>query len=99
MNTHIEILLRLIVYVFTRYQMGQRLTPKEKHELISGLYKLSVDFFSKYMLNDELGSKWMEISTRDNICISNETYIEDKEEVHELFQDAQICAPMPTMQR
>ena len=99
MNTHIEILLRLIVYVFTRYQMGQRLTPKEKHELISGLYKLSVDFFSKYMLNDELGSKWMEISTRDNICISNETYIEDKEEVHELFQDAQVCAPMPTMQR
>ena len=99
MNTHIEILIRLIVYVFTRYQMGQRLTPKEKHELISGLYKLSVDFFSKYMLNDELGSKWMEISTRDNICISNETYIEDKEEVQELFQDAQVCAPMPTMQR
>ena len=99
MNTHIEILIRLIVYVFTRFQMGQRFTPKEKQELLSGLYKLSVDFFSKYMLNDELGSKWMEISTRDNICISNETYIEDKEEVHELFQDAQICAPMPTMQR
>ena len=99
MNTHIEILIRLIVYVFTRFQMGQRFTPKEKQELLSGLYKLSVDFFSKYMLNDELGSKWMEISTRDNICISNETYIEDKEEVHELFQDAQVCAPMPTMQR
>ena len=99
MNTHIEILLRLIVYVFTRFQLGQRFTPKEKQDLLSGLYKLSVDFFSKYMLNDELGSKWMEISTRDNICISNETYIEDKEEVHELFQDAQVCAPMPTMQR
>ena len=97
MNTHIEILIRLIVYVFTRFQMGQRFTPKEKQELLSGLYKLSVDFFSKYMLNDELGSKWMEISTRDNICISDETYIEDKEEVHELFQDTQICSPMPTM--
>jgi hypothetical protein len=99
MNTHIEILLRLIIYVFARFQLGQRFTSREKHELLSGLYKLSVDFFSKYMLNDELGSKWVEISTHDNICISDETYIEDKEEVHELFQDAQICAPVSTMQR
>lgn len=99
MNTHIEILLRLIIYVFTRFQLGQRMTPKEKQDLLSGLYKLSVDFFSKYMLNEtsELGAKWMEISSHDNLCISDEPYLDDKEEIHELFQDAQICAPMPTM--
>lgn len=99
MNTHIEILIRLIVYVFTRFQMGQRFTPHEKQELLSGLYKLSVDFFSKYMLNEtsELGSKWVEISSHNNFCISDSPYTEDKEEVHELFQDAKICTSMSTM--
>ena len=97
MNTHIEILIRLIVYVFTRFQMGQRFTTREKQELLLGLYKLSVDFFSKYMLNDELGSKRVEISSRDNFCISDSPYTENKEEVHELFQDTQICTSMSTM--
>ena len=99
MNTHIEILIRLIIYVFTRFQMGQRFTTNEKQELLSGLYKLSVDFFSRYMLNEtsELGSKWMEISSRDNFCISDSPYTENKEEVYELFQDTKICTSMPTM--
>ena len=97
MNTHIEILIRLIVYVFTRFQMGQRFTPCEKQELLSGLYKLSVDFLSRYMLNDELGSKRVEISSRNNFCISDSPYTENKEEVHELFQDTQICTSMPTV--
>ena len=60
-------------------------------------YKLSVDFFSKYMLNDELGSKRVEISSRDNFCISDSPYTEDKEEVYELFQDTQICTSMSTV--
>ena len=97
MNTHIEILLRLIIYVFTRFQLGQRMTPREKQDLLSGLYKLSVDFFSRYMLNDELGSKWVEISSRDNFCISDSPYTENKEEVYELFQDAEICTSMSTV--
>ena len=99
MNTHIEILLRLIGYVFTRFQLGQRFTPKEKQDLLSGLYKLSVDFFSKYMLNEtsELGSKWMEISSHDNFCISDSPYTENKEEVYELFQDTKICTSMSTV--
>ena len=97
MNTHIEILLRLIIYVFTRFQLGQRMTPREKQDLLSGLYKLSVDFFSRYMLNDELGSKWVEISSRDNFCISDSPYTENKEEVYELFQDTKICTSMPTV--
>ena len=77
--------------------MGQRFTPREKQELLSGLYKLSVDFFSRYMLNDKLGSKWVEISSRDNFCISDSPYTENKEEVYELFQDTKICTSMPTM--
>ena len=92
--THIQVLLRLMVYLFTRLQAGQKLTFREKNDILVGISKLVVDFFSKYITNDQLGSEWMEVPTRDNIRISRTSYIADKDEVHEILQDDKIRAPL-----
>ena len=73
---HLEILIRILVYVMLRFKSGHRLSRKEKSDLLSGLYKLSVHFFSGYT-NDKLGTSWMEISTHDNLCISDQADTQD----------------------
>jgi len=89
-STHIQVLIRLIVYIFTRIQSGQKLTFQEKNDILIGLSKLAVDFFSKYISNDELGSERMEVPPHNNICISGTPYNEDKDEVPEILQDDQV---------
>ena len=80
-------------------QSGQKLTHQEKNDILIGLSKLAVDFFSKYISNDELGSEWMEVPPRNNICISGTPYNEDKDEVHEILQDDQVRPAMPRVPR
>ena len=78
-----------------RLQTGQRLTINEKQDILVGLSKLAVDFFSKYITNDELGSEWMEVSPCNNICLSNEPYFEREEEIPSVFQESPIRTPVP----
>ena len=78
MNTHIEILIRLSVYVLTRFQAGHRLSADEKRTILSGLYKLTLHFFSGYINDDdELGTSWMEVHAHNNLCLSDKAHIEN----------------------
>ena len=80
-----------------RLQNGQRLTINEKQDILVGLSKLAVDFFSKYITNDEMGSEWVEVSTHNNICLSSEPYFEGEEEVLGVFQESPIRTTMPSV--
>ena len=84
--THIEILIRLLVYVFCRYQTGYRMSPREKQDVLQGMYSLFVDFFSTYISNDKLGPTRLEISSRDNLCVPIEPESQDETEVPRIFQ-------------
>jgi len=101
MNTHLEILIRLFIHVLAKFKSGRKFTFDEKYQLLGGLYNLGVDFFSKSILNEtnQLGSSWMEISTHNNICLSDKPYNEYKEEVHDVLQDAQVCSPVSHVPR
>jgi hypothetical protein len=99
MNAHVQILIKLIFYVFTRYQAGYKMSPREKSQMLNGLYVLAVDFFSRYISNEsELGAKWMEVSPRNNICLSDEPHVEDEKEISTVFQDTQVCSSVPRLQ-
>jgi len=98
-TTHVQVLLRLMMYLFTRIQSGQKLTFQEKNEILVGLSKLAVDFFSKYITNDELGSERMEVPPRNNLCLSRTPFAEDEDEVPEVFQVDQVRPAMPNLSR
>jgi hypothetical protein len=98
-NTHIQVLIRLMVYLFTRIQAGQKLTFQEKNDILVGLSKLAVDFFSTYITNDELGKERMEVSPRNNLCLSRTPYVEDEDEVPEVFQDVKVRPAVPNVPR
>ena len=97
MNTHLEILIRLFIHVLAKFKSGKKFSIDEKSQLLYGLYTLGVDFFSKSILNErsELGTSWLEISTHDNLCLSDKPYTEDKEEVHDVLQVTKVCSPVP----
>ena len=97
MNTHLEILIRLFIYVLAKFKSGKKFSIDEKYQLLGGLYTLGVDFFSKSILNDEkkLGSSWVAISTYDNLCLPEKPYNEDEEEVPKVLQDTAVCSPVP----
>lgn len=60
---------------------------------------LAVDFFSRYISNEsELGTQWVEVSPRNNICLSDEPHSEDKTEIPKVFQDTQVCSTVPRLQ-
>lgn len=101
MNHHFEILIKLLIYVLSKFKTGKRFSISEKSHLLSGLYTLGVDFFSQYIPNEtrELGTSRVEISTLDNLCISEKPYTEDEEEVHDVLQVSQICPTMSDMSR
>jgi hypothetical protein len=98
-NTHIQVLIRLMVYLFTRIQAGQKLTFQEKNDILVGLSKLAVDFFSTYITNDELGKERMEVSPHNNLCLSRTPYVEDEDEVPEVFQDVKVRPAVPNVPR
>jgi hypothetical protein len=98
-TTHIQVLLRLIVYLFTRIQSGQKLTFQEKNDILVGLSKLAVDFFSKYITNDELGSERVEVPPRNNLCISRTPFTEDEDEIPKVFQVDQVRPAVPHVPR
>ena len=75
-NPHLEILIRFLFYVVSRFQAGHRLSPDEKSDILVGLYKLGVHFFSRYT-NDKLGTQWMEVPARDNLCLSDKPHTKD----------------------
>jgi hypothetical protein len=88
-----------MMYLFTRIQSGQKLTFQEKNEILVGLSKLAVDFFSKYITNDELGSERMEVPPRDNLCLPRTPFAKDEDEVPKVFQVDQVRPAMPHVPR
>jgi len=99
MNHHFEILIKLFIYVLYKFKSGKRFSVSEKGYLLSGLYTLGVDFFSQYIPNEarELGTSRMEISTYDNLCLSDKPYIKNEEEIHDVLQVPKTCSTMPSM--
>lgn len=91
---YIQVLLRIFVYVIQRYQSGDKLSKKEKKVLLAGLCTLCTQFFSTYISNVQLGETWLEISARDNLCVSATPRLEDKDQVPQILQDAQVRAPV-----
>ena len=99
MNTHVQVLIRLMMYIFTRIQLGQKLSCNEKNEILVGLSKLAVDFFSKYISDDELGAERVEVSPRNHLCLPSQTIFEDQNAVSPLLQEFKICTPVSNMSR
>jgi len=98
----IQLLFQLFVHVVTRrFKTGQKLSIQEKSQLLNSLYMIGINFFSKYISNDEnaLGNSWMAISARDNLCLPGKSDVKDQEEISEILQNAPICSPVSSMQR
>jgi hypothetical protein len=82
---YIQVVLKVFVAVMQRYQSGYRFSTQEKIELLDGLSRLCTQFFSTYMVNVQLGETRMEISARDNVCLSKQPGLEDQDSVQEVF--------------
>ena len=96
---HLHILIRLVIYVLSKFKSGKRFSIDEKSKLLSGLYTLGVDFFSRCIPDDEnkLGTSWLAVSAHDNLCLPEKPYNEDEEEVSQVFQNPEVCAPVSSV--
>lgn len=98
---HLHILIRLVIYVLAKFKSGKRFSIDEKSKLLSGLYTLGVDFFSRCIPDDEnkLGASWLAVSAHDNLCLPEKPYNEDEEEISQVLQSSQVCTPVSSMLR
>ena len=80
---HLQILLKMFLYILSRVQLGQKLSPDEKMQILNGMYWLAMDFFSRLLVNDsgKMGSPDVEISPCSNFYISEKPYTDHQEEV------------------
>ena len=86
------------MYVVYRYQIGNKLSKREKYQLIMGLFSLFSDFFSRYTVDDsKLGKTRMEVPALGDVRVPGTALIEDKDSVHEVFQESAVRDPVPSV--
>ena len=98
MEKHFGVLIKVFMYVVYRYQIGNRLSKREKYQLITGLFALFSDFFSRYTVNEsKLGKTGMEVSALGDVRVPGTALIEDKDSVHEVLQESAVRDPVPSV--
>jgi hypothetical protein len=102
---HLHILIKLVIYVLSKFKSGKRFSVDEKSKLLSGLYTLGFDFFSRCIPDDDddeenkLGASWLAVSAHDNLCLPEKPHNEDEKEISQILQSSQVCTPMSSMLR
>ena len=96
MESHFGVLIKVFLYVVYRYQIGNKLSKREKYQLIMGLFSLFSDFFSRYTVDDsKLGKTRMEVPALGDVRVPGTPLIAHQDPVHEVLQESPVCPPVP----
>jgi hypothetical protein len=96
MERHFGILIKIFLYVVYRYQIGNKLSIREKHQIITGLFALFSDFFSRYTVDEsELGKTRMEVPALGDVRVPGTPLIEYQVPVHEVLQEPPVRPAVP----